>query len=57
MLLLHLSRFVHERRVLALAVLANPMASLAQRTMLRYSDSALLSDTTFSVDDQVAKVC
>ena len=34
--------------------LVSPMASLAQRTMLWYSDSALLSDTSFSVDDQVA---
>ena len=33
------------------------MASLAQRTMLQYSDSALLRDTKLCVDDQVAKVC
>ena len=33
------------------------MASLAQRTMLQSSDSALLSDTSVCVDDQVAKVC
>ena len=38
-------------------VLVNPMASLAPRTMLQYSDSALLSDAAFCVDDQVAKVC
>ena len=33
------------------------MASFAQRTTLQYSDSALLSDTTFWTDDQVVKVC
>ena len=38
-------------------VLANPMASLARRAMRWYTDSALLSDTTSCVDDQVAKVC
>ena len=38
-------------------MLADPIASLAQRTILWYSDSALLSDTTFCVDDHVARVC
>ena len=52
-----LSRFAREPRPSSRIVLASPVASLAQRTMLWHSNSALLSDTTFGVDDHVAKVC
>ena len=55
MMLLRLSRFAHEPRVPADVPCWT--VSVAQRTMLQYADSALVSDNTFCVDDQVAKVC